>query len=88
MKNIVHIVFLLVLAGCVYSPKPYSLYEVDQMSRDEFSSYRARFEHIEDINLYTAIAYGLKHNSSQRIQQLESVISQREQLLNGFELLP
>ena len=88
MKKIVQFSVLLALAGCVYSPKPYSLYDVDQMSRSEYEDYQARFDRLEKIDLYTAIAYAIKHNSSQRIQQLEIVVSQREQLLNGFELLP
>ncbi len=88
MKKIIQFSVLLVLAGCVYSPKPYSLYEVDQMSRGEYSAYQSRFDEIDSIDLYRAIAYGIKHNSNQRVQQLESVISEREQLINGFELLP
>ena len=88
MKKIIQFSALLVLAGCVYSPKPYSLYEVDQMSRSEYSAYQSRFDEIDSIDLYKAIAFGIKHNSNQRVQQLESVISEREQLINGFELLP
>lgn len=88
MKKIIQFSVLLALSGCVYSPKPYSLYDVDQMSRSEYEAYQGRFDKIEKIDLYTAIAYGIKHNSNQRIQKLELVVSQREQLLNGFELLP
>ena len=79
---------VILVTGCVYMPKPISLYEADQQSRAEYRRLEGRFKSIEDLDLYTAIAYGLKHNSNQRIKQLEGVLTERDQLLNGFEMLP
>lgn len=79
---------VILVTGCVYMPKPISLFEADQQSKAEYRRLEGRFKSIEDLDLYAAIAYGLKHNSNQRISQLELVLTERDQLLNGFEILP
>ncbi len=78
-----------VLAGCVVTPEPLSLEDMERARDVRMATYQASQEGLDDgVTLYDAIARAIKYNLDHKVEMMEEALKARELRLARYDLLP
>ncbi len=90
LKLLISIPLLLLLTSCgSRAPTGLDQETIKSQSKKDYDELKAGTENIvKEIDLYQAIAIGIKHNRNLRIQMMESALSQGQIDVVKFDMLP
>ena len=85
--KIISLLLLIALSACARTPNVIDAEKLNASIQKDLSSLTVEAP-LENIDLHTAIAIGIKNDRDLRISVMESALAQRQSDLQRFDMLP